>query len=72
VQHDAEKLETIPGRVPSLVGELKGCGFRNRCRSVTPACAIGEIDVRRVSDGHGYRCLFDDVADGSSQVEGKR
>ncbi|KIY20460.1 ABC transporter ATP-binding protein, partial [Pseudomonas amygdali] len=34
-----QPLGSIPGLVPSLVGEQHGCAFRNRCSLAIPACA---------------------------------
>jgi peptide/nickel transport system ATP-binding protein len=51
------RLKTIPGMVPSLIGEMSGCMFRNRCRLVMPACAAGTIAEREAAPGHHYRCL---------------
>jgi peptide/nickel transport system ATP-binding protein len=33
------QLGTIPGSVPSLVGDLQGCSFRDRCALAQPRCA---------------------------------
>ncbi|WMD21759.1 ABC transporter ATP-binding protein [Achromobacter seleniivolatilans] len=33
-----ESLGTIPGVVPSLVGDLRGCAFVDRCRYAQPQC----------------------------------
>ncbi|MEE4626049.1 ABC transporter ATP-binding protein [Pseudomonas alliivorans] len=51
-----QPLGSIPGLVPSLVGEQHGCAFRNRCPQAIPACAD---DVPAVN-GHDHmtRCLF--------------
>jgi peptide/nickel transport system ATP-binding protein len=51
------RLRTIPGMVPSLIGETTGCMFRNRCSLATAACAAGEIAEREAAPGHRYRCL---------------
>jgi peptide/nickel transport system ATP-binding protein len=51
------RLKTIPGMVPSLIGETTGCMFRNRCRLVMPACGAGTIAEREAAPGHNYRCL---------------
>src|SRR5690606_25540263 len=32
------RLGTIPGVVPSLIGQLEGCAFRDRCQYVQAAC----------------------------------
>jgi peptide/nickel transport system ATP-binding protein len=44
--------------VPSLIGELRGCGFRNRCPVARDACATGEIELRNLPGGGGYRCIL--------------
>ncbi|WP_122689936.1 ABC transporter ATP-binding protein [Pseudomonas viridiflava] len=51
-----QPLGSIPGLVPSLVGEQHGCAFRNRCPQAIPACAD---DVPAIN-GHDHmtRCLF--------------
>ena len=52
-------LGSIPGIVPSLVGDLPGCHFASRCRHAMDSCRSGEIDMRDVTeDGHTYRCLL--------------
>lgn len=53
------RLGSIPGIVPSLIGDVAGCSFRNRCRYAINPCAAGEIDMRDVGPGHGYRCIHD-------------
>jgi peptide/nickel transport system ATP-binding protein len=52
------KLGTIPGVVPSLVGELRGCSFRDRCPLAQPRCAQA-IPVHRSAAGQEWRCIFD-------------
>jgi peptide/nickel transport system ATP-binding protein len=51
-----QSLGSIPGLVPSLVGEQHGCAFRNRCPQAVPACA--QTIPRVEHDGHMARCLF--------------
>ncbi|MNP51147.1 Oligopeptide transport ATP-binding protein OppD [compost metagenome] len=51
-----EALGSIPGLVPSLVGEQQGCAFRNRCAQAIPTCAQNIPEVEQ--DGHMARCLF--------------
>jgi peptide/nickel transport system ATP-binding protein len=48
-------LAAIPGVVPSLVGEVAGCAFRNRCTLAQDVCAhtVPNIQMR---DGHFARC----------------
>jgi peptide/nickel transport system ATP-binding protein len=50
------KLGTIPGVVPSLVGDLPGCSFRDRCAHAQAICAQ-EIAVRAAGD-HEWRCVL--------------
>lgn len=49
-------LGTIPGIVPSLVGEVSGCVFRTRCDEATEACR-GTIPRHAVGDGHAFHCV---------------
>ena len=56
-----EPLGTIPGSVPSLVGGIEGCAFRDRCEHAMPACAE-PVAERRDATGHRWRCLLDAAA----------
>ena len=51
-----EELGAIPGIVPSLVGDLVGCSFRERCDRAHGLCAA-DPPVRAVA-GHQYRCVL--------------
>ncbi|TQE99864.1 MAG: ABC transporter ATP-binding protein [Spiribacter salinus] len=51
-------LGTIPGIVPSLVGEVEGCVFRTRCPHATIDCR-GEIP-KHTEGPHAFRCIFPD------------
>ncbi len=52
-------LGSIPGIVPSLVGEMRGCHFAGRCRHAMPACRENDIALRDATEpGHVYRCLL--------------
>jgi peptide/nickel transport system ATP-binding protein len=51
------KLGTIPGVVPSLVGEIVGCAFRDRCEQAQPSCAH-EIPVHHTPTGQQWRCVL--------------
>lgn len=52
-------LVSIPGSVPSLIGELQGCHFRDRCAHVSAAC-MSTIPLREteLNSGHLYRCVI--------------
>ena len=41
------RLGTIAGVVPSLVGEIRGCSFRERCAHARPECAGRRADAQR-------------------------
>ncbi|WGT48640.1 ABC transporter ATP-binding protein [Thioclava nitratireducens] len=52
------QLGTIPGIVPSLVGEVEGCVFRTRCPHATMECRGA---IPKWQDGaHAFRCIFPD------------
>ncbi|WP_332691240.1 ABC transporter ATP-binding protein [Bosea sp. (in: a-proteobacteria)] len=55
------RLGVIPGVVPSLVGEIKGCSFRDRCKHAQPVCAEAP-PLRQRPDGHRWRCILEDAA----------
>ena len=57
-QH-GEFLGSIPGMVPTPVGALAGCAFRNRCSFTFQDCAIQGPGMCMVSETHGYRCLLE-------------
>ena len=51
-------LGTIPGMVPSLVGERAGCHFAGRCGYVINACPAATPPLEAVRDaGHLVRCI---------------
>jgi len=52
-------LGSIPGIVPALIGEQKGCGFAERCDFTLNTCREQRIDFRAGRDaGHVYRCVL--------------
>ncbi|MEM2007271.1 MAG: ABC transporter ATP-binding protein [Sulfolobales archaeon] len=51
-----EKLETIPGTVPSLVNPGPGCRFEPRCPYAMEKCAREEPPLVEVSRGHRAAC----------------
>ncbi|PKQ10650.1 MAG: ABC transporter ATP-binding protein [Alphaproteobacteria bacterium HGW-Alphaproteobacteria-1] len=57
-------LGTIPGIVPSLIGDVTGCAFRTRCPHATLECR-GDIP-RHTTGGHAFRCIH---ADGKLHAE---
>jgi peptide/nickel transport system ATP-binding protein len=51
------RLGSIPGIVPSLIGEVLGCSFRNRCSHAAPECGVGDIEMREIAIDRGFRCI---------------
>jgi peptide/nickel transport system ATP-binding protein len=50
-----EHLGAIPGMVPSMIGDVRGCSFRDRCAYAAAACA--EDVPWRTAGEHGWRCI---------------
>jgi peptide/nickel transport system ATP-binding protein len=50
------RLGAIPGTVPSLVGDMRGCAFRERCSYATAVCA-DPVEVRSEAS-HDWRCVL--------------
>jgi len=51
-------LGSIPGIVPSLIGDLTGCSFRDRCRYARSGCER-DIGLKPVgSPDRTYRCIM--------------
>jgi peptide/nickel transport system ATP-binding protein len=53
-----ERLGSIPGIVPSLIGELHGCSFRSRCPYAFDRCATTDVELAEIAPGRAYRCLL--------------
>ena len=53
------RLGTIPGIVPSLVGEVRGCPFRGRCDQRVATCD-NAVPLRELPGGHDFRCVHPD------------
>ncbi|BEV16495.1 ABC transporter ATP-binding protein [Herbaspirillum sp. DW155] len=53
------RLQAIPGVVPSLIGEVSGCAFRNRCTLADSGCEQDPPMVQQGSSAapHEARCL---------------
>lgn len=50
-------LGSVPGIVPNLVGDLRGCMFRNRCSHATTDCETLNDSPTVLPDGHAYTCI---------------
>ena len=53
-----EDLNVIEGNVPDLSNMPEGCPFHPRCRFAAEECKHGEMERRKVSDGHYSYCLL--------------
>ncbi|HEX8166841.1 MAG TPA: ABC transporter ATP-binding protein [Beijerinckiaceae bacterium] len=55
-------LGVIPGVVPSLVGDVQGCAFRNRCAYAQDRCAAPPPERRGAAaheNAHSWRCILE-------------
>ncbi len=50
-------LGTIPGIVPTPIGDLSGCTFRNRCAHALPECARQDPALEELGPGRAVRCI---------------
>jgi oligopeptide/dipeptide ABC transporter ATP-binding protein len=53
-----QKLEPIPGSVPSLAAMPPGCAFEPRCGLRRPECAAAMPELRALGPGHRARCIL--------------
>jgi peptide/nickel transport system ATP-binding protein len=53
-----EHLGSIPGIVPTPIGQMCGCTFRNRCAYAFDRCAHADVEMVAVGPGRGYRCVL--------------
>lgn len=52
-----ERLDAIPGVVPPLTTDFKGCRFAERCAEAREECKIQTVKLHDLA-GHRVRCLF--------------
>jgi peptide/nickel transport system ATP-binding protein len=52
-----QRLEAIPGTVPSLLTPPPGCRFAARCPHATDDCTAAEPPLREVASGHKVACI---------------
>ncbi|WP_323771927.1 ABC transporter ATP-binding protein [Antarctobacter sp.] len=50
-------LPAIPGRVPGLIGTLRGCAFRDRCALAGPDCANDPVPRIDTGPGRFVECV---------------
>ena len=64
------RLEAIPGIVPSPLDWPSGCRFRTRCGRSDEACGIAQPELVTVEPGHWVACLKVPMAQASSVAVG--
>ncbi|WP_269933059.1 ABC transporter ATP-binding protein [Aminobacter sp. HY435] len=57
MKRSGEKLNAIPGMVPSLANMPTGCAFAPRCAYATDACRAAMPELAAVNERHGSRCI---------------
>jgi peptide/nickel transport system ATP-binding protein len=53
-----ERLETLPGSIPDLKQEMKGCKFADRCEFAKDTCTSGQVKLMEVEKDHYARCTL--------------
>ena len=53
-----QRLEAIPGAVPSLLDPPPGCRFASRCKHVTEICIQAMPPLKEVGPAHRVRCVL--------------
>ena len=51
------RLDTIPGHVPSPFEEITGCRFQDRCSLVEPRCRLLHPPLEQIAERH-IRCVL--------------
>ncbi|UYN97816.1 MAG: ABC transporter ATP-binding protein [Enhydrobacter sp.] len=53
-----QRLEAIPGTVPSLLNPPTGCRFAARCKFAMDKCVTAMPPLKEVAPGHRVRCVL--------------
>ena len=64
-----EKLNSIPGSVPSSYQCIKGCRFYKRCSRACARCENEPSSLREVGSGHYSRCLLAEEISGGKEKQ---
>ncbi|MFK7965490.1 MAG: ABC transporter ATP-binding protein [Burkholderiaceae bacterium] len=59
-----DHLGSIPGVVPSLIGDMHGCAFANRCEFVETACKQS-VPERQLGENRMIRCVLASANEGA-------
>lgn len=60
LDQDVERLNAIPGIVPSSFNFPEGCKYNTRCSFARDKCLEEEPDIIGIEKGHNVRCWFHD------------
>jgi oligopeptide/dipeptide ABC transporter ATP-binding protein len=63
LDHQVDRLYSIPGVVPNLLHLPEGCGFCTRCDRVEERCLKERPDLYSVGPDHGVRCFHYEKGD---------
>jgi peptide/nickel transport system ATP-binding protein len=66
---DIVKLEGIPGSIPDLITQPKGCLFYDRCKRHTDICKEEYPEFEQISEGHRCACFHKIIVDDSMGKE---
>ena len=70
IHQEVEKLEAIPGVVPSPLDFPEGCKFNSRCFMAKDKCFEEEPPLHEVNESHQARCWFiDELKERQKQTE---
>ncbi len=58
LDHDVERLKTIPGEPPNLLHLPAGCPFQERCPKVNAKCS-SFVPLQKISPRHVMKCTLD-------------
>lgn len=56
IDRDDGPLYTIPGTVPTIIGDVQGCRFANRCEKATDKCRKSTPVLEEIEPGHMVAC----------------
>lgn len=58
IEHEVEKLRTIPGEPPNLLQLPDGCPFQSRCDKVNDKCKI-DVPLQEIANRHIIKCTLE-------------
>ncbi len=57
LDHEVDKLQTIPGEPPNLLQLPSGCPFQNRCSKASDKCK-NTIPLQQITPRHIVKCVL--------------